>query len=72
MNRFFASSLVAAFGLVLGWTHVLADAGAAWRWAYLGLLGFLTAGAVLTGVWWFVRGEGERRLRNVLEGFAAG
>ncbi len=62
---------VAGFGLALGWSAVLADAAAGWRWSYLGVLGALTLASVAAGVWWFVGGEGERRLRTVLEDFAA-
>ena len=35
---------------------------------YVLFLGLLTIAALVAGTWWFVRGEGERRLRRVLDG----
>ena len=54
------------FGLALGW-NTLIDAGAGWTVAYLGSLGALTLAGLVTGLWWFVGGTGERRLAAVLE-----
>ena len=54
------------FGLALGWT-TLTDAGSGWVVAYLGSLGILTLAGLVTGLWWFVAGTGERRLSAVLE-----
>ena len=34
---------------------------------YLGTLGLLTLAALAAGLWWFVGGEGERRLRQILD-----
>lgn len=54
------------FGFILGWA-TLADAPPAVRIVYLvGVIG-LTLAALIVGVWWFVSGEGERRLAAVLE-----
>lgn len=60
--------LAFAFGVALGW-HPLFDAGAAWAVAYLAGLGGLVLASLGTGLWWFVGGEGERRLAQVLEDF---
>jgi len=35
--------------------------------AYLIALALVTVTAAVVGVWWFVGGEGERRLRHVLD-----
>ena len=61
----------AAFGLALGWVAYLDDQGTGWQFAYLLTFAALTTVTLITGVWWFVGGEGERRLRTVLEGFAS-
>ena len=54
------------FGFVLGW-EVLSGASTGILVLYLvGVLG-LTGAALITGIWWFVGGEGERRLRRVLD-----
>jgi hypothetical protein len=65
-------ALAYVVGIALGW-DVLLDAPAGLFIVYLvGLVG-LTFAALATGIWWFVGGEGERRLRKVLdERFAAG
>lgn len=52
-------------GIALGWT-TLDSAGALWQVFYLGALGALTLGSIVTGWWWFTAGAGERRLREVL------
>jgi hypothetical protein len=54
------------FGFALGWP-ALTDAGDAWPAAYLVALLAATASALGVGWWWFVRGEGERRLRSILD-----
>ena len=65
-------ALAYVVGIALGW-DVLLDAPAGLFIVYLvGLVG-LTFAALATGIWWFVGGEGERRLRKVLdERFAVG
>lgn len=54
------------FGLALGW-DTLVEAGSGWAVAYLGALGTLSIAGLVTGLWWFVSGTGERRLAAVLE-----
>lgn len=54
------------FGLVLG-LPFLDRAGDAWTVAYLVSLFAMTLAALFVGWWWFVRGEGERRLRSILD-----
>ena len=34
---------------------------------FLGVLGAMTAAALVTGLWWFVGGTGERRLTDILD-----
>lgn len=59
-----ALGLVAfGYGLVLGMPR-LPDS---WRPAYFGVLFALTLVALAVGVWWFVTGAGERRLKAVLD-----
>ncbi|MDH3470187.1 MAG: hypothetical protein OEM94_02605 [Acidimicrobiia bacterium] len=50
------------FGLALGWP-VVTDHGGGWAIAYGTVLAIAGLGAVGVGTWWFVGGEGERRLR---------
>jgi hypothetical protein len=55
------------FGLILGWS-TLEDAPVGVAVLYgAGLFG-ITVATFVTGVWWFVTGEGERRLQRVLDG----
>lgn len=54
------------FGLVLG-LEFLDRAGDLWAPAYLISLAAITLTALGVGWWWFVRGEGERRLRAILD-----
>lgn len=54
------------FGLILGLSF-LDEAGSGWTLAYLGSLFGATALALTVGWWWFVGGEGERRLTAVLD-----
>lgn len=70
MTLFYTAMGIAAFsfGLALGWT-ALFDHGDLWPVAYLGSLGLLVAGSVVTGWWWFVRGTGEGRLATALADF---
>jgi hypothetical protein len=64
-------ALAYVVGIALGW-DVLLDAPAGLFIVYLVVLVGLTFAALATGIWWFVGGEGERRLRKVLdERFAA-
>lgn len=54
------------FGLVLAIDR-LADRGDAWLAVYLVVLAVATLATLVAGLWWFVFGEGERRLRAVLD-----
>jgi hypothetical protein len=54
------------FGLALG-LQFLDGAGDLWAPAYLISLATLTLAALGVGWWWFVTGEGERRLREILD-----
>lgn len=54
------------FGLFLGWRW-LVDQGDDWFTFYMVALLGVTAAALVVGWWWFVRGEGERRLAAVLD-----
>lgn len=56
----------AGFALVLGWP-AFDGHGDGWAISYLVVLGSLTAATLAAGVWWFVAGVGERRLRAVLD-----
>ncbi len=59
-------------GVVLA-VPVLRDEAAGWLAPYLIVLGVLSAAALAAGLWWFVGGAGERRLRRILdEAFAPG
>jgi hypothetical protein len=68
VTLFFAALgvLTFVFGLVLG-LPFLDRAGDAWTIAYLTSLFAMTLAALVVGWWWFVRGEGERRLRSILD-----
>lgn len=55
------------FGLVLGWGILMDETSPAMAAGYLVGLGGLTVTALAFGLWWFVGGVGERRLRGVLE-----
>ncbi len=68
MTLFITAMGVVAFlvGLALG-LPVLGNHGSGWVVAYLAGLGILTVAALAVGLCWFVGGEGERRLRSVLE-----
>lgn len=57
---------VFCFGLALG-LPVLSEHGSEWAVAYFAVLGIGIAAALGVGLWWFVGGEGERRLRSVLD-----
>lgn len=57
--------------IALGWQE-LADAGGAVTALYLVALGSLTAATLAAGLWWFVGGEGERRLHAVLSDYSPG
>jgi len=56
--------------IALGW-EVLTDAGTLATAAYLVSLGVLVAITLVTGLWWFVGGEGERRLDTILGEYGA-
>jgi hypothetical protein len=58
--------VASGFALALGWA-VLEVAQAVWMVSYLISLGSLTVAALAVGVWWFVGGVGERRLKEVLD-----
>ena len=62
-----AGAVAFVAGLALGWS-VLENAGTEWTVFYLVSLGSLTIASLATGYWWFAAGEGERRLREVLQG----
>jgi len=61
----------AGFGVALGYANLLRFESAGWTIAYLVVLGALGVAALVAGVWWFVGGEGERRLRMALSPFPA-
>jgi hypothetical protein len=64
-------ALAYVVGIALGWDVLLAAPAGLFIVYLVGLVG-LTFAALATGIWWFVGGEGERRLRKVLdERFAA-
>ena len=67
MTLFITAFGIAAFGfgLALGWPTLVGH-GSGWAIAYLGVLGAATFAALGVGLWWFVGGEGERRLQAVL------
>lgn len=54
------------FGFFLGYP-ILRAHGSVWANAYLACLGTALLATLAAGVWWFVAGEGERRLRRVLD-----
>ena len=51
------------YGLALGLGAIEGTAELVFLIVLLGL----TAASLLVGAWWFVRGEGEKRLRSILE-----
>lgn len=59
----------AVFGTILGYVNFLQLQPGAWDGAYFGTLAVLGIVALATGLWWFVGGEGERRLRDALADF---
>lgn len=59
----------AGFGMALGYTNFLQLQAGAWDSVYFTTIFVLAAAALGVGVWWFVGGEGERRLREVLAAF---
>ena len=59
----------AGFGMALGYTNFLQLHAGAWDSVYFTTIFVLAAAALGVGVWWFVGGEGERRLREVLAAF---
>jgi hypothetical protein len=54
------------FGLVLGWDTLTSAPPPIVILYSVGLFG-LTAASLFVGIWWFVDGEGERRLQQVLD-----
>jgi hypothetical protein len=70
MTGFYTLLGIAAFvvAIALGW-DVLTDAGGAVTALYLAVLGILGAVTLATGWWWFVGGEGERRLEAILSDY---
>ncbi len=56
----------AGFGMALGYANYLQFQTGPWDAAYFTTLAVLGAAALGVGIWWFVGGEGERRLRNAL------
>lgn len=65
MTGLYTALGIAAFvaGIWLGW-DILGSVG---RIAYLIVLGTLTVGSLIVGWWWFVAGEGQSRLDEVIE-----
>ena len=69
----FMTLFITAFGVAAFWfglalsLPVLSDHGSGWTVSYLAVLSIATAAALGVGLWWFVGGEGERRLRSVLD-----
>jgi hypothetical protein len=59
----------AGFGMALGYANYLRFQTGPWDGVYFTTLGLLALAALGVGLWWFVGGEGERRLREVLAGF---
>ena len=72
MTAFYTLLGIAAFvaAIALGW-EVLIDAGGVVTTVYLAVLGVLVAITLATGFWWFVGGEGERRLATILSDYGA-
>lgn len=72
MTGFYTLLGIAAFlaAIALGW-DVLTDAGGSVTGLYLAVLGVLVAITLVTGWWWFVGGEGERRLDTILGEYGA-
>ncbi len=68
MTILYTATGVAAFGfgLALG-VSALGDHGSVWTATYLASVGIAVVATLLVGVWWFPMGEGERRLRAVLD-----
>ena len=60
-------ALAYLFGLALGWDTSPAQLEYVVN-SYSGGLYGITIASLLAGIWWFVGGEGERRLARVLEG----
>jgi hypothetical protein len=59
----------AGFGTALGYTNFLQLQAGSWDGVYFTTILVLAGAALAVGVWWFVGGEGERRLREVLAAF---
>ncbi|MGI9586497.1 MAG: hypothetical protein ACR2N7_12995 [Acidimicrobiia bacterium] len=59
-------ALAYVFGFILGWGVLTAAPTGVLVLYLIGLFG-LTLAALVFGIWWFVRGEGERRLQSVLD-----
>ncbi len=59
-------ALAFVFGLIMGW-GALVSAPLGVMVLYLASLFGVTLAGLLVGIWWFVTGEGERRLAGVLE-----
>ena len=59
-------ALAYLFGLALGWDTLTSAPVPIAILYFAGLFG-LTIASLLVGIWWFVGGEGERRLQRVLE-----
>lgn len=54
-------------GVVASAANATDAVGTSWMTAYFVALGALTAATIAVGWWWFWGGEGERRLRQVLD-----
>ena len=68
MTAFYTTLGVLAFvgSIALGW-NVLAEAGLAWVFSYLGAIGGITVLSLVVGRWWFVSGTAEKRLQTVID-----
>lgn len=70
MTGFYTLLGIAAFvaAIALGW-DVLSNAGGPVTGLYLAVLGILVTTTLVIGLWWFVGGEGERRLDAILRDY---
>lgn len=60
-------TLLGILSFVVGFSLGIDGLGASGQLLYTIVLGLFTVGTLGTGLWWFTGGEGERRLRSVLE-----
>ncbi len=60
-------TLLGILSFIVGFGLGIAELTATGQLLYTTILGLLTVGTLGTGLWWFTGGEGERRLRSVLD-----